>query len=213
MIMTNVIAIKRPRGRPRKDDDEINVIRENLIRAGVVALTEKGFASTGLDEILKSVGVPKGSFYYYFENKETFGLALIDNYAQYFQKRLDRCYQNNSITPLECIAKFMIDSQSSMARYDYRRGCLIGNLGQEMAVLPDSYRQKLIDVFRSWQKQTADCLRRAIQAGELSPEINCDEMAEVFWTGWEGAVLRAKLEKTSKPLQFFGTFFLNSLRK
>ncbi|WP_241012065.1 TetR family transcriptional regulator C-terminal domain-containing protein, partial [Burkholderia sp. Ac-20392] len=30
-----------------------------------------------------------------------------------------------------------------MARYAYSRGCLIGNLGQEMGALPESFRARL----------------------------------------------------------------------
>lgn len=49
--------------------------RELLLRAGLEVLTEKGFAATGIDEILGRVGVPKGSFYHY-DSKEAFGLQL-----------------------------------------------------------------------------------------------------------------------------------------
>src|SRR4051794_35760219 len=54
------------RGRPPKRVPSYGETREALIRAGVAALSEKGFSATGLDEILRSVGVPKGSFYHYF---------------------------------------------------------------------------------------------------------------------------------------------------
>lgn len=51
------------------------------MRAGVALLTEKGFSAVGLEEILSSVGMPKGSVYYYFESKTAFGLTLVDAYA------------------------------------------------------------------------------------------------------------------------------------
>ena len=60
--MTNIIATPRKRGRPAKAVGDYRETRETLCRAGVAALTEKGFSATGIDEILKSVGVPKGSF-------------------------------------------------------------------------------------------------------------------------------------------------------
>jgi TetR/AcrR family transcriptional repressor of nem operon len=53
------------------------------VRAGVVAFTEKGFSATGIEEILQSVSVPKGS--HYFESKEVFGAELISVY--YLLKR------------------------------------------------------------------------------------------------------------------------------
>ena len=88
--MSKVVGIDRTRGRPRKDPAEYEERRELLIRVGVELLTEKGFVSTGLDEVVKKAGVPKGSFYAYFESKEAFGLVLIDSYAQYFNSKLDK---------------------------------------------------------------------------------------------------------------------------
>jgi len=72
-----------------------NETRESLVRAGLVALTEKGFSATGIDEILKAVGVPKGSFYHYFDSKEAFGAELIDRYGQYFARRLERFFADS----------------------------------------------------------------------------------------------------------------------
>ena len=38
---------------------------------------------------------------------------------------------------------------------------------------------------------------------------NCDRLAAWFWIGWEGAVLRAKLEASAQPLEIFAEgFFL-----
>jgi len=37
----------------------------------------KGFSVVGLNEVLKSAGVPKGSFYHYFSSKDAFGEALL----------------------------------------------------------------------------------------------------------------------------------------
>src|SRR5690606_415387 len=55
--------------------------RARLIHVGTEILSEKGFVSTGLDEVLRRAGVPKGSFYHYFSSKADFGHAVVDNYA------------------------------------------------------------------------------------------------------------------------------------
>lgn len=36
-------------------------------------MTSHGFTASGLEHILSTVGVPKGSFYYYFASKEAWG--------------------------------------------------------------------------------------------------------------------------------------------
>jgi TetR/AcrR family transcriptional repressor of nem operon len=210
--MTKITDIRRPRGRPAKDQAEYAEIRDRLIREGVALLTEKGFVSTNLDEVVKKAGVPKGSFYTYFDSKEAFGLVLIDQYAQYFARKLDKCYDNNFRTPLERISDFMLEARQNLARFDFSRGCLVGNLGQEMAVLPGAYRQRLVDVFSSWEEKTEECLRAAQDSGEIDRGIDCAKKAEAFWIGWEGAILRAKLSRSAGPIDRFSEDFMDGLR-
>ena len=45
-------------------------------------LIEQGYHGTGVKEVLDKVGIPKGSFYNYFESKEQFGAEVIQHYAQ-----------------------------------------------------------------------------------------------------------------------------------
>lgn len=207
-------SISKPRrGRPPKASASSRDTKAELIRSGLEHLTENGFASSGLDKILKKAGVPKGSFYFYFSSKEAFGHAVLKSYAKYFENKLDACLLDPSYTPLERIKNFVEDAKQGMVRHDFKRGCLVGNLGQEVDLLPDSFREKLIDIFANWQKRVATCLKEAQVSGELSKEVNCDDIAEFFWTGWEGAVSRAKLEESVHPLDNYLAFFIQILSK
>lgn len=204
----------RRRGRPPRQREDLIGTRDLLLRAGLEVLTEKGFSATGIEEILGRVGVPKGSFYHYFESKEAFGLQLIDLYAEFFARKLDRHFGNKAQTPLSRLHAFIEDAKDGMARYEYRRGCLIGNLGQEMGALPESFRDRLKCTFEDWQSRLSVCLREAQQAGQLASDIDVMELAAFFWIGWEGAVLRAKLERTVVPLEVFTRhFFAGVLRR
>lgn len=197
----------RRRGRPPKDLAGYSETRETLLRAGVAAMTEKGFSSTGIDEILRSVNVPKGSFYHYFGSKEAFGLELIDRYAAYFVRKLNRFLTNEACSPLQRLRDFMTDAEAGMQKFSFKRGCLVGNLGQEMPLLPESYRDRLIRVFDDWEGRTERCLLDARQMGDITPNSDCAALAKFFWIGWEGAVLRAKLEGGPAALRIFADGF------
>lgn len=212
MELAEASAKPRRRGRPRKDQSQPDAPRARLLRKGVEILTEKGFSAVGIEEILAAAGVPKGSFYYYFENKDAFGLALIDEYAGYFARKLDRWFGNEDRAPLDRLRDFVADARAGMARYGYRRGCLVGNLGQEMGVLPDVFRDRLTAVFADWEARTARCLRAARAAGEIGEDSDCEGLARFFWIGWEGAVLRAKLERRPDALDAFADGFLATLQ-
>ncbi|HRA82069.1 MAG TPA: TetR family transcriptional regulator C-terminal domain-containing protein, partial [Thauera sp.] len=43
-------------------------------------------------------------------------------------------------------------------------------------------------------------------------DADCARLAACFWIGWEGAVLRAKLERDPVALDLFAGYFLSGLR-
>lgn len=208
----DAITPLRRRGRPPKALAGYRETRESLVQAGVIALTEKGFSATGIDEILRGVGVPKGSFYHYFDSKEVYGTELIGRYAQYFARKLDRFFLDSALSPVKRLEAFTRDAEVGMERFAFSRGCLVGNLGQEMGALPESFRKQLSDVFADWQHRTAECLRAAQAAGEIGVHHDCDQLAAFFWIGWEGAVLRAKLEQSGAALRTFADGFFAMIR-
>jgi TetR/AcrR family transcriptional repressor of nem operon len=176
-------------------------------------LTEQGFATTGIDAILKRINVPKGSFYNYFKNKEAFGQEVLRQYALYFARKLDHCFLNEQISPMQRISDFVEDAKSGMIKHEFRRGCLVGNLGQEVTVLPESFRCELESILLDWQKRLAVCLSLAVQQGQIPSDSDCDELAAFFWIGWEGAVLRAKLTQDISPLDTFFRGFAAGIQK
>lgn len=186
--------------------------RELLVRCGTEIFTERGFQATGIDEIRQRVNVPKGSFYHFFESKRDFGLAVIDNYERYFERKLARSFDNTELKPLARIEAFAHDAMRGMEKFNFQRGCLVGNLGQELGGLDEGFRERLEAVLQAWQRRTAACLREAVACGELAAGTDCDALAEYFWIGWEGAILRAKLTRNNDPLEKFLAVFLATAR-
>lgn len=181
--------------------------RRALVWCGTELLTERGFQVTGIDEVLKRVGVPKGSFYHFFANKHEFGEAVIQNYVDYYARKMTRLFDDPSVPPLARLRAFVEDAKRGMQKYRYRRGCLVGNLGQELASLDDAFRQQLEAVLLSWECRVAACLEQAKAIGELPPGSDPQALSRFFWIGWEGAVLRAKLTRNAEPLDQFADLF------
>jgi len=99
-----------------------------------------------------------------------------------------------------------------MQKYDFTRGCLVGNLMQESPGLPDTFRQQLTEILGNWQRHVAACLTDAIAAGEINADRSADQLAIIFWSGWEGAVMRARLFQSTEPLNEFWRYFSQSIR-
>ncbi len=69
-----------PEARPAKEERSPRPpTRERLIRAGLGLFQMKGYAATGLTEILERAGAPKGSFYHHFPaGKEALAIAALE---------------------------------------------------------------------------------------------------------------------------------------
>lgn len=186
-----------------KKNDGRGETRARLVRVGTEILSEKGFESTGLEEILDRAQVPKGSFYYYFESKAAFGFAVIENYEYLWAQKLTRLLKNPAVPPLKRIDDYISEGIRGLEKYSFRRGCLIGNLGQELAALDDEFRSRILTVFDSWADYIADCLNEAKIRGDLPIEFSIEEAAKFFWIAWEGAILQAKLERSVEPIERF----------
>ncbi|QQN35139.1 TetR/AcrR family transcriptional regulator [Rahnella aceris] len=206
-------AAKKPRrGRPPKTTREFADSREALIRSGLEVITEMGYLSAGIDAVIKKIAVPKGSFYHYFASKREFGMEVLTSYGSFFAHKLDKFLLNTELSPLQRIDAFVIHAGQGMAKFEFSRGCLVGNLLQESPLLPEDFPQKLKEILGEWESSMTICLLEAHQVGELASTIPPAHLAQIFWSGWEGAVMRAKLFRSAEPLNQFWTYFRHMLQ-
>lgn len=185
--------------------------RSAIIWCGTELLTERGFQITGIDEILSIIGVPKGSFYYYFKSKREFGVAVVDNYVQFYAQKMALLFDNPERSPLQRLQDFVDDGKLGMAKYDFKRGCLIGNMGQELAALNEEFRERLEQVMQTWEARVTALFQLARDTGEIAPTYDPESLSQFFWIGWEGAILRSKLTRSVAPLDHFAQIFFSKV--
>lgn len=176
-------------------------------------ISRQGFNSTGIEAILKQAGVPKGSFYHYFSSKQEFGLQVLDHFASGIDRIFTSMLSDDSLTPLTRFRKCV---ESLVVRFEDNNcgvGCLVANLGQELADQNEEFRLRLAGIFRSWMRHFERCLHDARSTGEIPRDSSPELLAEVFISGFEGALLVSKVLKSSTPLRnFIGFYFEKTVR-
>jgi TetR/AcrR family transcriptional regulator, transcriptional repressor for nem operon len=177
--------------------------KDLLLEAGKKLFLERGYNNSGIESILQEVGVPKGSFYHYFENKEDFGLKVLDRFAECIDERQIRILGEESVAPLERLRNYCEVVSDALRSDECRKGCLVGNLSQEMADQSEVFRARLEEIFENWVDRYAACLKEAQDAGEVPPDLDVRELAEFWLNSWQGAVLRAKTMRSPAPLRTF----------
>ena len=91
------------------------------------------------------------------------------------------------------------------AELDYRRGCLLGNFSAELANHSPLIRERLAALFTSWTKDIEDAVRDAQADGSISSRTSPADLAAFLLDAYEGALLRARVEKSGAPLDRFST--------
>lgn len=186
--------------------------REILIDEGLKALLSHGYEGAGIGPILKSAGVPKGSFYHFFESKEAFASAVLASYCNNNQKvRTRLLLDDKTKSPLGRLRDYFDYYEKQYGSGDPTCGCLLGNLSQSIAAHSDVLQRELHRSFTAWQDDFKAVLREARDAGELPEHLDPDETAAFLIDAYEGALVRMKAEGSIKPLQRFSTMTLDGL--
>jgi TetR/AcrR family transcriptional regulator, transcriptional repressor for nem operon len=211
------VTVPHPARRVKKQNT-----REKLVSAGLQHVLLYGWAGTGIDAVLRSCKVPKGSFYHYFASKEAYGFALLDSYQAIFMQRLNRWFVVQRLASFEDMCAglegFLADYTAQLQAQHYQQGCLVGALGQEVAGQHEGFRLRLLQCVGQWETVLAEalfaCLQGYLPAGAASIAVgkkssssaphllqqDCQAWAVEFWTAWQGAVLRCLLVRDTSAL-------------
>lgn len=173
----------------------------NILETGYKLVSQKGFTSVGLNELLKESKIPKGSFYHYFSSKELFGQELIQYYFEQYQHRLLLLTQQ-PITEQEKLIKYFREWQNTQNIDNPSGKCLVVKLSAEIADLSDAMRTELYKGYQQiidWlTQQITLCLKAQSISG--SGKIEPNQLAKSWYFSWIGASLIAKLGQSNTPL-------------
>jgi TetR/AcrR family transcriptional regulator, transcriptional repressor for nem operon len=184
-------------------------VREQIVEAGLKTLLQKGFNACGVRDITDAAGVPTGSFYNHFVSKEALGAEIVERYARDDSRR--KALKDKTLPPLERLRRHFAGLSQMYADLEYGRGCLLGNFSAELADQSPPIRERLAALSASWTKDIEDAVRDAQADGSISSTTDPADLAAFLLDSYEGALLRARIEKSGAPLDRFRTIALGRL--
>ena len=193
---------------PRPPNPEV---RSRLIEKGAEIIHRLGFNGCGVQDITAAAGVPKGSFYNYFESNDAFAAAILDEYWRAIESNYVSILEDDFVSPLKRVERHFSELIEYHERQKFTFGCLIGNLALELAAQSSIARSKLKALLRTWTAALAKCLSAASEAGELPLAREPQDLAATLIEAFEGAVMVAKVEQSGRALRRFGTVALPRL--
>ncbi|WP_060484119.1 TetR/AcrR family transcriptional regulator [Pseudomonas sp. NBRC 111123] len=176
-----------------------NEMREHILDVARALMTHKGYTAVGLNEVLSTAGVPKGSFYHYFKSKEEFGQALLDVYFEAYLARIEPILKQQANGAQSLLKYFQYWSET---QYDdaVDNKCLVVKLGAEVCDLSEVMRHVLDQGTSRIIRLISDSIERGINDGSIVTKDSA-ALAESLYQLWLGASLMAKVNRSAQPFQ------------
>jgi AcrR family transcriptional regulator len=182
--------------------------RTRFLDAGIQLFRQQGYAATGVKQLVELGEAPLGSMYHFFPGgKEQIALEGIERAAEGYDVLLDRVFARYPDVGAAALAWFTM-AATVLRASDFRDGCPIGTLAGEVAVTHDALRDAGQSVFANWQRRVATRLR---EVGLSAREAR--RLASFAVASLEGAILLARVQRSTSPLTDTGRVVAETLRR
>ena len=177
--------------------------KERILDAAEAIMLERSFHSVGLNQILKAVKVPKGSFYHYFDSKEQFGVELLKHYsaASNSHKRQALLSEDPEANPLDRLHTFFQSVIDAFQENGGKCPCLILKLASEVADFSEPMREALAEGVADSISIIKNVLDEAVEKQLLPASFNTTSEAAHYHDLWTGAAQRATITRSPAPIE------------
>ena len=182
--------------------------REKLLAEGMSLLSEHGYHGTGLKQILDTVNVSKGSFYNYFKSKEVFVAEILKQYNLEISDWIDTYLNETNDDPVTIIRN-VHNLRIIELEKEEMRGCLVGNLAAEIGTTSELCRAEMQQVAKAWNSRLETLITDAQQQGLFRTDLEASALTDIFWSAWQGGMLKMKIDGNTDHLKEVITLMLD----
>jgi TetR/AcrR family transcriptional repressor of nem operon len=180
-------------------------LKENIVEAAIEQLHKHGYHGSSVEDITRAAGVPKGSFYNHFGSKEALAVEAVHRFAV-------RSGWTDPVPAGQSALRELRTRFENMRRvlhgYEFARGCLFGNMANELADHSQKMRNEITANLEQWSEHAAELIAAAQRDGEVATTADAQLLGRFVVNSWEGAVIRSKAVQGDGPFQdFFTTIF------
>jgi len=163
-----------------------------------------GYNGTSVNDIVKAAGIPKGSFYFYFDSKEDFAIQALREYFNEVHGEFSQKLLNGEGTPLQRIKEFYKGRIDTLIEeMNDNRGCFACNLSSEVAEHIEGIQIEVGRIHNRVLSELVEVGKQAQEAGELSAELDVEKMFAFIEDAGKGAMVSMKALGSHQPIQNF----------
>jgi TetR/AcrR family transcriptional regulator, transcriptional repressor for nem operon len=164
-------------------------------------MLEKGFVAATIEDICEKAGVTKGSFFYYFKDKEELGKNVALHFACGQEQMIaEKCRPQDESDPLKRIYN-LLDLIYEASNNPENKGCLIGIFSQELSETHPNIRKVCEEIFNKFIDKIKNDFVLAKEKYASKASFEPEELAEYFLATIQGSLILMRAKKDNKVVQ------------
>jgi TetR/AcrR family transcriptional repressor of nem operon len=171
--------------------------RDRIIQSARYLFWERGFAGTSMAELLAHAEVNSGSFYHFFESKESLLRAVLEVYLVALQSQVVDPAFIRTNEPIERIFAILAGYRERILQTECRYGCPLGRLALEIDPENRPAHDLIAQNFKGWIDAVRSCLED-VQA-ELPAGTDLQALATYVLAVMEGGVMISRSYVSVEP--------------
>jgi len=164
--------------------------REKILDSAYTLFYKRGYNGTSIDDILKDAKLNKGSLYHIFKGKKEVLLAVIDEKIAQNLKEKYRDIQTAK-QPLKYLEEKLLTTDS----FDFKHGCALNNLVQEMSPIDEDIAKALLKVYHDLENYYFLALRENDKLNKIEKQA----LSKMMVATVEGAIMASKATQDKTP--------------
>lgn len=179
--------------------------RERMIEAAIVLMRESGLSGAGINEIVRESGAPKGSVYHFFpDGKQQIAAESVRIYSTRVQDFMDTALSGQTRPDAKIRALFDAFAER-VEQGEFQRSCAVGTVSLDLRPGLEELRVVLASALSDW----AALIERHVDLGD--PQ-RTRSFSRFVITAIEGAYVRCRAERSSRPFTEAGTWLAGLAR-
>jgi AcrR family transcriptional regulator len=174
-----------------------NTSRDALLTAAMQLFWERGYAETGMNDVVALSGVSAGSMYHFFKTKEDLILGVLDRLAEIMYPALLAPIWEKESDPIERIFGLLGRYREAIVASKFSYGCPVGRLAVEISSEMVEVHAKIAMNFEGWSSAVRKCLEAA--GSRLPKGMDLRMLSRFVLTVMEGGVMQSRSYRSTEP--------------
>lgn len=161
----------------RRTKEDAEVTKRNLLDAGLIVFSQKGFAATRVEDIAKQANVTTGAIYHHFEGKSDLYSALVDLNSAKANQLAEQILQEGG-TPAT-ILRHLLVRLFQFAEEDEEYRAVVELSINMTGFVPelDEITEQILEGRRQLAQFLSNLIREGIKAGEFRHDVSPEDAA------------------------------------